>query len=92
MKRVSVIIICFIVTIVLFVVLTSTPRFRQTVKSWTSSVSGLNRHVTLYDNSGTVIKEWFTKTNVEYNGATCRFLSEGKAIVISGTIIIEEIE
>ena len=56
-----------------------------------SSITGLNRKITLYDANGHTIKEWVTKAKVEDNGGTCWFLdTNDKAVTISGTFIVQE--
>ena len=52
---------------------------------------GLERHISLYGADGTLIREWDTTAKVEDQGGTCYFLDDsGKAVIISGTFIIEE--
>ena len=57
-----------------------------------SSIVGLRRTITLYNNSGTVIRTWETKSKVsltDYAGA--RFFDiNNKAVFISGTFVVEE--
>lgn len=61
------------------------------IKHATSDIFGLNRKITLYDANGGVIREWETKAKVEDQGGTCYFLTnEGKAVIVSGTFIVEE--
>ena len=57
-----------------------------------SGVIGLKRVITLYANSGLIIREWEGKYQVEVDGASARFIDNGKAVTISGTFIIEEIK
>lgn len=62
-------------------------------QSWShtkSQLVGLDRQVTLYANDGTVIKQWQIKGTIEDQGGSFRFLSDGKAITIAGTVLIEE--
>lgn len=56
-----------------------------------SSLSGLNRKITLYNSNGGIIREWVTQAKVEDKGGTCFFVVNGKAITVSGTFIIEEL-
>lgn len=51
---------------------------------------GLNRHITLFNNNGGIIREWDTRAKVEDNGGTCYFIVDGKAVTIAGTFLIEE--
>lgn len=55
-----------------------------------SDWTGLDRKIILYAADGSVIKEWRTKAKVEDNGGTCFFIVKDKAVIISGTFIIEE--
>lgn len=56
-----------------------------------SELVGLNRVIILYANDGTVIKKWHTRSQVQDQGGSFRFLVDGKAIQIAGTITIEEL-
>ena len=85
------IIICVVFLLSFSIFIHNTPSMKQRVKHMTSSITGLNRHVILYDSSGKIIREWNSKTNIEDNGGTCRFLNDkGCTVIISGTFIIEE--
>lgn len=55
-----------------------------------SSVIGLNRTVTLYAVDGSPIKVWQGGMKVETETGIARFIYEGKAVIISGTYVIEE--
>jgi hypothetical protein len=55
-----------------------------------SSFVGLNRKITLYANDGSIIRSWDTQGTVEDQGGSFRFLVNGKAITLSGTVVIEE--
>lgn len=63
---------------------------QQTCSHMKSGVIGLNRHIVLYANDGTVLREWDTRGTVEDQGGSFRFLVDNKAITVSGTIVIEE--
>jgi len=64
---------------------------QNAIKHMQSDISGLNRRITLYGADGTEIKTWETQAKVEDQGGTCYFLDDdGKAVIISGTFIIEE--
>ncbi|MEW6352318.1 MAG: hypothetical protein AB1646_24975 [Thermodesulfobacteriota bacterium] len=67
-----------------------TERQRQDYSHWKSDVIGLNRTVTLYDASGKPIRTWKGRFKVEIEGATARFIADGKAVIISGPFVIEE--
>jgi len=62
----------------------------QTMSHLKSGTVGINRNVTLYANDGSVIKTWTGRLNVEDQGGSFRFMANGKAVVVSGTVIIEE--
>lgn len=81
--------LCLILAVVL--ILDGCAGCEQTVSHMKSSAVGLNRVITLYDCSGNVIKTWNIKGTVEDQGGSFRFLYEGKAITISGTVVIEEV-
>lgn len=56
-----------------------------------SNFVGLERTITLYGATGDPIREWKTRAKVEDNGGTCYFLDgDGKAVIISGSFVIEE--
>jgi hypothetical protein len=67
-----------------------TERQRQDWSHWKSDLVGLKRTVTLYADNGTPIKSWKGRFKVDVGGGTARFLHEGRAVIISGTFIIEE--
>lgn len=56
-----------------------------------SSVSGLNRVITLYSAQGETIKVWKTQGMVEVDGNTISWIGEDdKEVKISGTFTVEE--
>ncbi len=69
-----------------------TERQRQDWSHWKSDLVGLKRTVTLYADNGTPIKSWNGRFKVDAGGGTARFLHDGRAIIISGTFIIEEVK
>ncbi len=79
-------------TFVLIVALCcSCGRMQNVTKHFHSWATGLDRKITLYDLSGKVIKEWKTKAQIEDNGGSVYFIdSNGKAVTVSGTFIIQE--
>jgi uncharacterized lipoprotein YehR (DUF1307 family) len=71
--------------------LTGCGEWHNFTKHLHSSVTGLNRRITLYDANGHTIKEWVTQAKVEDNGGTCYFLdANDKAVTVSGTFIVQE--
>ncbi len=67
-----------------------TERQRQDLSHWKSDLVGLKRTITLYSNDGKPIKKWKGRFKVEINGGSARFIVDGRAVIISGTYIIEE--
>jgi hypothetical protein len=67
-----------------------TERQRQDYSHWKSDLVGLKRTITLYAADGKQIKSWSGRYKVDVQGGSARFLHDGKAIIISGTFIIEE--
>ncbi len=84
------IILRYAVLLAVMVLLPGCAGCQQEMSHLKSRVTGLKRHVTLYSNTGAVIKEWNVDCQVEDTGGSCRFLTpEGKAVVMSGTWLIE---
>lgn len=63
---------------------------QQDLSHMKSQLVGLNRKITLYANDGSVIKQWETRGTVEDQGGSFRFLANGKAVTLAGTVVIEE--
>ena len=65
--------------------------FSRNVKSAVSDYSGgLNRTVTLYDNTGNEIKSWHGKIDLESNDQEVFFDLNGKRVIIQGGIVVSE--
>lgn len=65
--------------------------FSRNVKSVVSDYSGgLNRTVTLYDNTGNKIKSWNGKIDLESNDQEMFFDLNGKRVIIQGGIVVSE--
>lgn len=65
--------------------------FSRNVKSATSDINGgLNRTVTLYDNTGNEIKSWRGKIDLESNDQEVFFDLNGKRVIIQGGIVVSE--
>ena len=63
----------------------------RSVKSMSSEIGGgLNRTVTLYDNTGNEIKSWNGKIDLEYNDQEVFFDLNGKRVIIQGGIVVSE--
>ncbi|HYF37201.1 MAG TPA: hypothetical protein VD994_18010 [Prosthecobacter sp.] len=61
-----------------------------TISHLKSDFVGLNRKVTLYTADGQVMRTWEGNFKVEDQGGSFRFIDEGRAITVSGTVVIEE--
>lgn len=84
----------WIVTLALFSALTvtgCTEKQRHEYSHWKSDLIGLNRRITVYSATGTPIKSWEGRYKIEIKDGVARFIHDGKAVVISGTFIIEEL-
>jgi len=91
MKRIALaLLLCLMLTVVL--ILDGCAGCEQDWSHAKSYVSGLSRTITLYDCSGNAIKTWDIDGTVEDQGGSFRFMYEGKAITVSGTVVIEEVE
>lgn len=64
----------------------------RSVKSMSSDFSGgINRTVTLYDNTGKKIKSWHGKFDIESNDQEVFFDdAQGKRVIIQGGIVVSE--
>lgn len=63
----------------------------RSVKSMNSDIGGgLNRTVTLYDNTGNEIKSWHGKIDLESNDKEVFFDLNGKRVIIQGGIVVSE--
>lgn len=63
----------------------------RSVKSMSSDIGGgLNRTVTLYDNTGNEIKSWNGKIDLESNDQEVFFDLNGKRVIIQGGIVVSE--
>ena len=68
----------------------SLPSVQQRISHAESKVVGLDRTITLYSNDGKPIKSWTGRFQVELEGGSARFIAGRKAVIISGTYVIEE--
>lgn len=87
-------IIVIVIGLVLFGIF-SMPIVRQKISHVKSATIGLERRVTLYANDGTTIRTWRGRYQIGLyggSGSVLRFMHDGRAVQISGTIIIEEVE
>lgn len=80
----------FIIACLLVSVAGCTQKQKQEWSHWKSDIIGLDRTVTLYATDGKKIREWKGRFKVENNGSTARFIADGKAVIISGTYVVEE--
>lgn len=80
-----------ILAIVIVCGLAGCSSFSRNVKSAVSDYSGgLNRTVTLYDNTGNEIKSWHGKIDLESNDQEVFFDLNGKRVIIQGGIVVSE--
>lgn len=85
----------YLMTMIVLVALTQMTGCAGCQNQWKhiqSNVTGLSRKITLYNANGEPIREWTTQAKVEDEGGTCYFIANGKAVIISGTFVIEETE
>lgn len=78
------------IVLLLLLMLASCGQASNSLKHFKSLVVGLDRHIVLYTADGKVIREWNTTAQIEDRGGTCYFICAGKAVIISGTFVIEE--
>lgn len=63
----------------------------RSVKSMSSDIGGgLNRTVTIYDNTGNEIKSWNGKIDLDSNDKEVFFDLNGKRVIIQGGIVVSE--
>lgn len=83
--------ICLLLLAVLCLPFAGCAGCQNDMKHAWSDVAGLDREIVLYDAYGHPIRQWRTRAKVEDEGGTCYFLdADGKAVIISGTFVIEE--
>jgi uncharacterized lipoprotein YehR (DUF1307 family) len=90
MKLTKISVIAVSLVVICFLALSGCGKLEQDVSHFKSKWIGLDRTITLYANDGKPIKKWDCRSQVEDNGGSFRFMSNGKAVQISGTIVIEE--
>lgn len=63
----------------------------RAVKTFDSNLSGgLDRTVTLYDNTGNVVDSWEGKIDVQYKDGRTLFDLDGQRVTITGGIVVVE--
>ncbi len=80
----------FVIAILGLYTYLSLPTVQQKISHAKSEAIGLDRTITLYSNDGKPIKTWKGRLQVELEGGAARFVVHGKAVIISGTYVIEE--
>ena len=55
-----------------------------------SETIGIKRVIILYSATGEPIRKWTTNSTVEDQGGSFRFMYNGKAVTIAGTVTMEE--
>lgn len=84
----------FVILLILFFfvpVLFRMNTLRNDFKHFQSRFVGIQRKVVLYAQNGEMIHEWTTDSFIEDRGGTIYFIAEGKAVIISGTFVVEEL-
>lgn len=86
----SVVIVC--VAVVGTVCLQGCASCSRAAKTFNSNMSGgLDRTVTLYDNTGNVIDSWEGKIDIQYqDGRTLFDLDEQQVTITGGIVVVEE--
>lgn len=79
-----------LLALIFLITLTGCEKLQQDVSHAVSSTFGLQRQITLYSSNGAVIKIWTGRFQVETANGNIRFMYGGKAIIISGTYLVEE--
>jgi hypothetical protein len=79
-----------ILVIASILLLTACGKVDNFVNGVKSATGNLDRTVTLYNETGGVIKSWKTSNTVEYVGPVAGFIDkDGTNVRVSGTFIIE---
>lgn len=93
-RRKAVYIAALIVSVLAIVIicgLAGCSSYSRSVKSMSSDFSGgINRTVTLYDNTGNEIKSWHGKIDLESNDQEVFFDLNGKRVIIQGGVVVSE--
>lgn len=84
-----------VVGVIVVVYILASALMPESVRVWWSHQKsdwlGLHREVRLYSDDGNVIASWTGQFKVEDRGGSARFvLDNGKAVMISGTYVVEE--
>ncbi len=66
------------------------PPVQQRISEAKSEAIGLDRTITLYASDGKPITTWKGRVQVELKDGAARFVIKSKAVIISGTYVIEE--
>lgn len=83
--------IVFVLAIVIICGLAGCSSCSRLVKSMSSDIDGgLDRTVTLYDNTGNEIKSWHGKIDLESNDQEVFFDLNGKRVIIQGGVVVSE--
>lgn len=63
----------------------------HSVKHLKSGTIGLKRVATVYAQDGTIIKQYKDRMKVSADDGLIRFICDGKSVIMSGTVIVEEV-
>ena len=82
-----------ILLVVLVISLCSCQMIKNAGRQIVSSTTGISRAITVYSNDGHIIRTWTTKSSINDEGSViCFYDSEGNAIQVSGTVIVEQLK
>lgn len=80
-----------LVAAIILSTLSCTMEQKKKIKDFEAETIGLNREITLYSDSGQVIKKWEGRFNITRVGSSLYFIdSNGKSVIINGTYIVQE--
>ena len=84
-------VLAVLVVLAISCTLWNTPGCQQQRSHLKSGCVGLHRTVTLYGNDGRILRTWDAPNmSVEDKGGSFRLMVDGKAVTVSGTVVIEE--
>ena len=78
------------ILLVPFLLFGCTEGLNRKVKNWQSSITGLERTVTLYGHDGNKIKSWKGKFDITIGSNKVKFDVDGKRVIVSGGIVVSE--
>lgn len=80
-----------LVTVIILATISCTMEQKKKLKDFEAETIGLNREITLFSDSGQVIKKWEGRFNITRVGSSLYFIdNNGKSVIINGTYIVQE--